>query len=90
MRTSLRVKLPLIGLLPPQMRGLLGSPFHGRVISFQLRYAGAGVERTVWRLDPDQAVSGAKTMEHIIQLATLDRRFEAQAAYRWSASLWAF
>jgi hypothetical protein len=30
------------------------------------------VERTIWRLDPDQAISGAKTMEHIIQSATLE------------------
>jgi hypothetical protein len=28
------------------------------------------VERTIWRLDPEQAVSGAKTMEHIIRSAT--------------------
>ncbi len=34
------------------------------------------VERTIWGLDPDLAVSGAKTMEHIIQSATLERRFE--------------
>ena len=34
------------------------------------------VERTIWGLDPELAVSGAKTMEHIIQSATLERRFE--------------
>ncbi len=34
------------------------------------------VERTIWRLDPDLAVSGAKTMDHIIQSTTLERRFE--------------
>jgi putative ABC transport system permease protein len=34
------------------------------------------VERTIWGLDPDLAVSGAKTMEHIIESATLERRFE--------------
>jgi len=44
------------------------------------------VERTIWRLDPDQAVSGAKTMEHIIQSATLERRFETDLLLGFSAS----
>ncbi len=34
------------------------------------------VERTIRGLDPDLAMSGAKTMEHITQSATLERRFE--------------
>ncbi len=44
------------------------------------------VERTIWRLDPDLAVSGAKTMEHIIQSATLERRFETDLLVGFSAS----
>ncbi len=43
-------------------------------------------EKTIWRLDPDQAVSGAKTMEHIIQSATLERRFETDLLLGFSAS----
>jgi putative ABC transport system permease protein len=44
------------------------------------------VERTIWELDPDLAVSGAKTMEHIIQSATLERRFETDLLLGFSAS----
>jgi ABC-type antimicrobial peptide transport system permease subunit len=44
------------------------------------------VERTIWHLDPDQAVSGAKTMEHIIQSATLERRFETGLLLGFAAS----
>ena len=44
------------------------------------------VERTIWRLDPDQAVTSAKTMEHIIQAATLERRFETDLLVGFSAS----
>ena len=44
------------------------------------------IEKTIWRLDPDLAVSGAKTMEHIIQSATLDRRFETDLLLGFSAS----
>ena len=44
------------------------------------------VERTIWRLDPDLAVSGAETMEHIIQSATLERRFESDLLLGFSAS----
>ncbi len=44
------------------------------------------VERTIRRLDPDLAVSGAKTMEHIIQSATLERRFETDLLFGFSAS----
>jgi putative ABC transport system permease protein len=43
------------------------------------------IERTIWRLDPDQAVSGAKTMEQIIQSATLERRFETDLLLGFSA-----
>jgi putative ABC transport system permease protein len=44
------------------------------------------IERTIWRFDPDQAVSGAKTMEHIIRSATLERRFETDLLLGFSAS----
>ena len=44
------------------------------------------VERTIWSLDPDLAVSGAKTMEHIRQSATLERRFETDLLVGFSAS----
>jgi putative ABC transport system permease protein len=44
------------------------------------------VERTIWRLDPELAVSGAKTMEHIIQSTTLERRFETDLLLGFSAS----
>jgi ABC-type antimicrobial peptide transport system permease subunit len=44
------------------------------------------VERTIWRLDPDLAISGAQTMEQIIQSATLERRFEADLLLGFSAS----
>lgn len=44
------------------------------------------VERTIWRLDPDLAVSGAKTMEHIMRSATLERRFETDLLLGFSAS----
>jgi predicted permease len=44
------------------------------------------IERTIWGLDPDLAVSGAKTMEHIIQSATLERRFETDLLLGFSAS----
>ena len=43
------------------------------------------VERTIWRLDPDLAVSGAKTMENIIRSATLERRFETDLLLGLSA-----
>jgi putative ABC transport system permease protein len=46
----------------------------------------SAIERTIWRFDPDQAVSGAKTMEHIIQSATLERRFETDLLLGFSAS----
>jgi putative ABC transport system permease protein len=44
------------------------------------------VERAVWQLDPNQVVSGAKTMEQIIQSATLERRFETDLLVGFSAS----
>lgn len=44
------------------------------------------VERTIWRLDPDLAVTGVKTMEHIIQSATLERRVETDLLLGFSAS----
>jgi putative ABC transport system permease protein len=44
------------------------------------------VERTIGRLDPDLAISGAQTMEQIIQSATLERRFEADLLLGFSAS----
>jgi predicted lysophospholipase L1 biosynthesis ABC-type transport system permease subunit len=44
------------------------------------------VERTIWHFDPELAVSGAKTMEHIIQSATLERRFESDLLLGFSAS----
>lgn len=45
------------------------------------------VERTIWGLDPDVALSGAQTMEHIIQSATLERRFETDLLLGFSAAL---
>jgi putative ABC transport system permease protein len=44
------------------------------------------IERTIRGLDPDLAVSSAKTMEHIIQSATLERRFETDLLLGFSAS----
>jgi putative ABC transport system permease protein len=44
------------------------------------------IERTILRLDPGQAVSGAKTMEQIIKSATLERRFETDLLLGFSAS----
>jgi putative ABC transport system permease protein len=44
------------------------------------------IEKTIWRIDPDLAVSDAKTMEHIIQSATLERRFETGLLLGFSAS----
>ncbi len=44
------------------------------------------VEKTIRRLDPDQAISSAQTMEHIIQSATLERRFETDLLLGFSAS----
>jgi len=44
------------------------------------------VERTIWRLDPDLAVSGARTMELILQSATLERRFETDPLLGFSAA----
>ncbi len=44
------------------------------------------IEKTIWRVDPDLAVSGPKTMEHIIQSATLERRFETDLLIGFSAS----
>jgi putative ABC transport system permease protein len=44
------------------------------------------IERTIWSVDPDLAVSGAKTMEHIIQSATLEPRFETDLLLGFSAS----
>ena len=44
------------------------------------------IERTIWGLDPDLAVSGLKTMEHIIQSATLERRFETDLLLGFSAA----
>jgi len=44
------------------------------------------IERTIRHLDSDQAVSGAKTMEQIIQSATLERRFETDLLVGFSAS----
>ena len=44
------------------------------------------VEKTTGRLDPELAVSGAKTMEHIIQSATLERRFETDLLLGFSGS----
>ncbi len=44
------------------------------------------VERTIWGIDPDLAVSGTKTMEHIIRSATLERRFETDLLLGFSAS----
>jgi predicted permease len=43
-------------------------------------------EKTIWRLDPDLAVSGAKTMEHIIESVILERRFETDLLVGFSAS----
>jgi putative ABC transport system permease protein len=43
-------------------------------------------ERRIWDLDPDLAVSGAKTMEQIIQSTTLERRFETDLLLGFSAS----
>ena len=44
------------------------------------------VERTIWEIDPDLAVSGAKTMEQIMQSTTLERRFETGLLVGFSAS----
>lgn len=44
------------------------------------------IERTIRNLDPDLAVSGAKTMEHIIRSATLERRFETDLLLGFSIS----
>jgi len=44
------------------------------------------IEKIIWRLDPDLAISDAKTMEHIIQSATLERRFESDLLLGFSAS----
>ncbi len=44
------------------------------------------VEKAIWSLDPDLAVSGVKTMEHIIRSATLERRFETDLLLGFSGS----
>jgi putative ABC transport system permease protein len=44
------------------------------------------MEKTIWNLDPDLAVSGVKPMEHIIQSATLERRFETDLLLGFSLS----
>ncbi len=44
------------------------------------------IEKIIWRLDPDLAISDAKTMEHIIQSATLERRFESDLLLGFSGS----
>jgi putative ABC transport system permease protein len=44
------------------------------------------IERAIWNLDPDLAVSGVKTMEHIIDSATLERRFETDLLLGFSIS----
>ena len=44
------------------------------------------VEKTIWRLDSDLAVTGVRTMEHIIRSATLERRFETYLLLGFSAS----
>jgi putative ABC transport system permease protein len=44
------------------------------------------IEKMIWRFDPELAVSDAKTMEHIVQSATLERRFETDLLLGFSAS----
>ena len=44
------------------------------------------IERDIWDLDPDLAVSGVKTMEHIIESATLERRLETDLLLGFSLS----
>jgi ABC-type antimicrobial peptide transport system permease subunit len=67
-------------------------PFPGYANSFAVRTKTdplsllPAVEKTIWRLDPEQAVSGAQTMEHIIRSATLERRFETNLLLAFSAT----
>ncbi|HEY2013948.1 MAG TPA: ABC transporter permease [Bryobacteraceae bacterium] len=77
----------------PMMQYYLSSvAFPGYATSFAIRTKTdplsllSTVEKTIWRLDPEQAVSGAKTMEHIIQSATLERRFETDLLLGFSVS----
>jgi putative ABC transport system permease protein len=44
------------------------------------------LEKAIWRLDPAEAVSGMRTMEHIIESATLERRFETDLLLGFSAA----
>jgi predicted permease len=66
--------------------------FPGYANSFAVRTKGdplsiiPSIERAIWDLDPDLAVSGVKTMEHIIESATLERRFETDLLLGFSVS----
>ena len=44
------------------------------------------IEKAIWRFGPDMALSDAKTMEHIIQSASLERRFGTDLVLGFSAS----